>query len=55
MARTLVKGYESSGEYELTLNYNTSTANIAELKAVTGYCRQYISWECKKASISVKT
>lgn len=53
MNRARVQGYESSGEYEVKIVYNASDTDIDGLKAITATCRQYISWECKRASISV--
>ena len=47
MSRTHVQGYESSGEYVMTINYNISAMAIEELMMVVQNCRSETKYTVK--------
>ena len=51
MAVTEVQGFETAGEYTVRLEYSTDMDSMLALAEVSTHCFQYISWECKAATI----
>ena len=49
--RTEVKGYEGAGEYHRILEYDGPEEGMLALAEVSAHCFQYISWECREATI----